>query len=238
MRMAERSTSAAILSAVFGKYQSAANNKLNSMAPVNRKYRTSGIAVHSGLGRTPASCAGREREKPAIVPRRPRHLEIGACNRIVKNTIAVRRRWSHGEGRPRRQLPGCPPVVAPVATAFMLAEGVSFARTPTPGVFMDGHPGLRRIGVGFVGMPADIAGTYDGGRCAGGRKCQQGSAGKGGFGQNSHGVSLLLPCSLPACQRATSSDVPAHREKQDEFQRQKIGVILASGSDGAVWPTW
>lgn len=80
-------------------------------------------------------------------------------------------------------------MVAPVTAAFMFAENVSFVRAPVPVVFMDDHPGIGRIVVGFVGVPADIAGTYDSGGCVGGHKCQQGGAGEGGLGQNSHRLS-------------------------------------------------
>jgi hypothetical protein len=87
---------------------------------------------------------------------------------------------------------------------------------------MDGHSGIGRIVVGFVSVPADIAGTYDSGRCAGGRKCQQGGSSEGGFGQNSHRLSspTLLIARLPTGNSIRRS--PQQREKQVEFQKRKL----------------
>jgi hypothetical protein len=96
---------------------------------------------------------------------------------------------------------------------------------------MDRYPGVGWIVIGFVGVPADVAGTYDSRRCAGGRKCQQGGSGEGGFGQNSHRLSppTLLIARLPTGNSIRRS--PQQREKTVEFRRE-IGVALVSGSDG------
>src|ERR1700761_9851148 len=101
-------------------------------------------------------------------------------------------------------LPDRPLVAAPITAAFMLTEAEFLARAPAPIVLVDNDTGVGRIAVGLVGVPADVAGTDDGGRCAGRSQREQGGAGEGGLGQNVHGHSSIDHCPLANYQAWTA----------------------------------
>src|SRR5579863_9105160 len=65
-----------------------------------------------------------------------------------------------------RALPSHPGVSTPITAPFMLAEDIPVMRAPPPIVVMNDDPGVRRIVINFVGMPAHVSGACDGGGCA------------------------------------------------------------------------
>src|SRR6185437_16009604 len=69
-----------------------------------------------------------------------------------------------------------PAIAAPVAAAIMLPECKVFVRSPPPVILVNDHFCLGRIGVGFVGVPAHVARTGNGGGCAHGGSCKQARA--------------------------------------------------------------
>jgi len=109
------------------------------------------------------------------------------------------------------RLPGGPLVAVPVAAALMLAEAEALGRAPFPVIFVHDHLGVRRVAVGFVGVPADVAGAHDRAEAAVAvaTSIAAPSAAPAAALPRTL-ILLLLPCSLPACQQEGGAAVPIH----------------------------